>query len=889
MRKYFFVTFFVTCFITLAPIHGKDYFSGYLNKELNELLKCNFIAYYYLKSSEPDPDSFLDFVGEPEQFYWFIEYFLSVPFKVPWHLKHANVYNFLPCLKRSWVSEFLRKYEEPAIEELMESLDNEQRSFFSHTFKDKKPTGKFTAVAVKEFHKYCILPPIIETNIRIKGDGGYLTFQLNKDEYKIYLSSVGTHIAALKNLFLNMKDEKRKNTLKIIIENEKEKHVQVACPTFYMNLQYSKDCNNQPNFFACVDNYIRKACSYRDIKKNSENICDHLLFLFGSLRKTYMENFKKFLLQKDKQLTKPQSVWGVPLFKKYAPDDYRNKNKNIPTNIFKSLNAKNKLFFSFYDGIPKSAYYVDVQQPMMRLSDYVSSIYDKLHHFFNGFKQSPSQIKQLTIRELSHEIFDFSFKQEKDEIECKNVKKSLNLNLEVDVMKGAAAEKICKIIERHVLTKRPKISTKKFDFKIKLDDVHKGFRIRCILLSTHVEAYNIIRQLLNLESVLSLTRYTSLYLHKFFKSVKSLKGNFLYNNADALKYARSCGRSVLHVPAVLYRRNIYLAETFLSLYVGLSNLVSSNPSSPFFEYAIIGFLVTYFNKGSEKFILYFISIISVLYINVYYYEQLYCHYNDKFQILRSKMINPNVAHRVIANINKIINKSRYSQMRAVYRKFEGVGLFSKERMFEVLYDFDEFLSTKSGKEGVKFQDISDETVDLETTNDGIGYRIEDVFFESDQQESEEAMDDDMEDSIEGSDKNQQYNASQFINTVPDNVNLNINDKNKELELELYKYIGNLEEKGLATPGTSVQEPNVPSDVSSQRTAGRSIKPLYKDIKNKMEQVGKEVTNKRGKSLVSKIKKGVDIVESTNVLDEDSTKDSSVVDSGSSLDDVSDEI
>lgn len=239
-------------------------------------------------------------------------------------------------------------------------------------------------------------------------------------------------------------------------------------------------------------------------------------------------------------------------------------------------------------------------------------------------------------------------------------------------MKGIAAEKLCKIIEKFILTKDDASKPEK-------SDIHRGFRILCILISTHVEAYNIVRQLLNMESMISLTRYTSLYIHKFFKSVTLLKGNFLYKNNKAIRYSRACSKASLHVPSVLYRRNIYIPETFLSLYLGLSNLVSSNPSSPFFEYAIIEFLVTYYNKGSEKFVLYFISIISVLYINEYYYEQLSCFYPKEFELIKSRMIHPNIVDRILKGIDNLMKSTRYDKMRTMYLDFESSDIFSREK------------------------------------------------------------------------------------------------------------------------------------------------------------------------------------------------------------------
>ncbi|SBT76251.1 high molecular weight rhoptry protein 3, putative [Plasmodium ovale] len=866
MPTNFLVTFFVACLITFSSVQvaGLEPFSGFVNKKLRNLLQCNIIAYYHLREDGPDPGSFLDFVGEPEQFYWFIEHYLSVPFRLPNHLKHKDVHNFTPCLNRSWVSEFLKKYEDPDITALMAYLDKEQRAYFTYTFEKLEPVGKYTSFPIKEFHKYCILPPLIETNIKKKNTGKLLSFQLNKDEYKIYLGSVGTPISALKNVFLNMPDGKRKEDLKIIIDNQDGNSIFVNCPIYYLNLHYKKECGSQPNILKCLDTYIRNSCLKTGYSAESASLCEHLGFLFDALSDEYSQNFAKFLSNDDLHLVKPQSVWGVPLFSTYKPKDYEDAQGNLPTSVFKVLNKKNRLFLSFFDQIPKSPYYVEENKRLLQLSEYASSIFDKLHRFFYIFKKHGSSINPVSVKELSHNIIDFKFKKSSNSIQCENVKNSLNLNLDVELVKGIAAEKICKVIEKYVLTTQPKEQTLKGRFKLQLDDVHKGFRTQCILLSTHVEAFNIVRQLLNLESVLSLTRYTSLYLHKFFKSITSLKGNFLYDHPNAIKYARSCGRAVLHVPAVLYRRNIYLAETFLSLYLGLSNLVSSNPTSPFFEYAIIEFLVTYFNKGSEKFILYFISIISVLQINSYYYEQLYCHHQDKFEALRSKIIHPSIVSTIIENVKVLISSPRYSKMKSLFTKFDTEDIFDKRKVFELVYNFDTYMNSSDAQERAKLQEISDDAIDLETTNDGIGYRKADVFFETNQQDSYDPTEDDSE---EGANKKEQENASKFAHMVPDDENLSINDKNKELELELYKYIGSLDEKGLE-PGTFKDEP-YPPEAEPTKSTIQPVRPVSpSDEKNSDNaELKLELKKKKGKSPPAKLRKGVDFYESTPSLDQ----------------------
>ncbi|GAB65630.1 rhoptry protein [Plasmodium cynomolgi strain B] len=841
MRSKLFVTLFITCLVTLSYVQvlGKEHFSGFVNKKLKNLLQCNLVAYYNLRDNGPDPNSFLDFVGEPEQFYWFIEHYLSVPFSIPKNMKNKKGNNFKSCVNRSWVSEFLRKYEEPDINELMKFLDKEQKVYFSYTFENVEPVAKYTSFPLKEFHKYCILPPLIETNIKQKDSGKMLSLQLNREEYKIYLSSVGTPMSALKNLYLSMEDGEKKGILKNIVETKGTNDVFVNCPVYDLKLHYNKECGSQPNILKCLDNYIKELCERR-------------------ISGPYVQNFKKFLTRGDVHLVKPQSVWGIPLFTTYKPRDIQNSKNNVPSDVFKVLSSKNKLFLSFFDEIPKSPYYMEESQPLIKLSDFASSIFDKLHRFFYAFKKKGNEISPVSIKELIHNISDFSLKH--DTIECKAVKKSLNLDLEVEVAKGVAAEKICKIIEGLVLIK----GKKEKSVKKQMDDVHKGFRMQCILIGTHVEAFNIVRQLLNMESMLSLTRYTSLYLHKFFKSVTNLKEKFLYENPIAIRHARACGRAILHVPAVLYRRNIYIAETFLSLYLGLSNLVSSNPSSPFFEYAIIEFLVSYFNKGSEKFLLYLFSIVSVLYINIYYYEQLYCHHREQFELLRSKMIHPNVAERILENIKTLMKSPRYTKMRSFYMKFESEDMFDKRKVFEVLYSFDEFLNSSDAQQKAKMQDISDESIDLDTTSDGIGLRKEDLFFESEQGSMESV--DDMEEGLEGVDTNQRKKAAEYLKMVSDEEKANLADKNKELELDLYKYIGTLNQASLGVGTISSHSPSTAARMGLSSAGSGAIRPASKGVNQRLAQMGKDLKRMKGKDA-SKLRKGADFYESTVSLNQ----------------------
>ncbi|ANQ07397.1 Rhoptry protein [Plasmodium coatneyi] len=874
MRSKLFVTLFTTCLVTLSSVQGREYFSGFVDKKLKNLLQCNFVAYYNLRDNGPDPNSFLDFIGEPEQFYWFIEHYLSVPFTIPKNLKDKKEHNLSSCANRSWVSEFLRKYEEPDVKELMKYLDKEEKVYFSYTFENVEPVPKYTSFPLQEFHKYCILPPLVETSIKQKDQDGMLSFQLNQEEYKIYLSSVGSPISALKKLYQAMEDGERKVALKNILDNERSNDVFINCPVYDLKLHYHKECDSQPNVLKCLDNYIKKLCERRIAGKEKGTFCDHLLFLFDALKDPYVDNFKKFLTRDDVHLVKPKSVWGFPLFNTYKPRDIKNPNSNIPVDVFKVLSSKNKLFLSFFDQIPKGPHYMEESQGLVKLSDFASSIFDKLHRFFYAFKKKGNQISPVSVKELSHNISDFSFKRDTSNIECKKVKKSLNLDLEVEVVKGVAAQKICKIIELLVLKKGKKEKSGKKEF----EDVHKGFRIQCILIGTHVEAFNIVRQLLNMESMLSLTRYTSLYLHKFFKSVTTLKGNFLYDNPNAIKHARACGRAVLHVPAVLYRRNIYLAETFLSLYLGLSNLVSSNPSSPFFEYAIIEFLVYYYNKDPEKFLLYLFSIVSVLYINMYYYEQLFCHHKEQFELLKSKMIHPNIADRILENIKTLMKNPRYMKMRSFYLKFENEDLFDKRKVFDVLYAFDEFLNSTDAQQKAKIEEIPDESLELDNSNDGIGFRKEDIFFET-EQGSMESIAEELEEGAEGVDSNQQKKTAEYLKLVPDEEKVNLLDKNKELELELYKYIGTPKQTNAGVGTVSSHSPPTAAKMGHTAGGSKGIRPGAKGMNQKLGPMGKNLKRMKGKEA-SKLRKGVDFYESTMSLNQPPPGESASEEKGS---------
>lgn len=345
-----------SCVFTFAIIHDRTFF-------------------FFPPTQRSFHQSFLDFIGEPEQFYWFIEHYLSVPFSIPKNLKDKKEHNLSSCANRSWVSEFLRSYEEPDIKELMKYLDKEQKVYFSYTFENIEPVPKYTSFALKEFHKYCILPPLVETSIKQKDQDGMLSFQLNQDEYKIYLSSIGSPISALKKLYQSMEDGERKNSLKNILDNERSNDVFINCPVYNLKLHYHKECDSQPNVLKCLDSYIKKLCERRIAGKEKGTFCDHLLFLFDALKSPYIDNFKKFLTRDDVHLVKPQSVWTLPLFTTYNPRDIKNPNSNIPVDIFKVLNSKNKMFLSFFDQAPKSPYYMEESQGLVKLSDFASSIF----------------------------------------------------------------------------------------------------------------------------------------------------------------------------------------------------------------------------------------------------------------------------------------------------------------------------------------------------------------------------------------------------------------------------------------------------------------------------------------------------------------------------------
>ncbi|CRG99261.1 high molecular weight rhoptry protein 3, putative [Plasmodium relictum] len=795
MKSKIFATLFVTWSSVLVT--GREHFNGYLTQKLKILLECNFIAHYYLKGV-PEIDSFLDFIREPEQFYWFVEHYLSVPFKITQNLKDrtkngkiGSVNNISVCSGRSWVSEFLLNYKEPNISELLTYMDKKQKEFLSLNHINGTPVGKYTVFPIKEFHKYCILPPLIKTTISDNNnESKELIFHLNREEYKIYLSAIGSQLTAIKYLYVQIKDENRKKILRKILENESD--ISISCPTYNIKLHYTKDCSSSRTILKCLDNYIRRSCQRKIETRHSVSLCEHLFFLFENIKNPYSQNFKDFLSDGRLSLVKPQSVWNVPVFKVYKPNDFKDNSKNIETGVFKMLNNKNLVFLSFNDKIPKNLYYEVEIQPLTKLSLYASKISDKLLRFFYLFKKLSSPISPVSVEELNHNIKDFNFKEAKNEVKCQNVKKSLQLELDVETMKGIVTEKICKIIESHSLAKQvhKEIPSKPL---IIHDKIAKKFRIQCIVLSAFVEAYNIVRQILNLESILSLTRYTSLYLHKFFNSVTSLKGNFLYKNANALKYAAACSKAVLHVPAVLYKRNIYVAETFLSLYLGLSNLVSSNPSSPFFEFAIMEFLVTYFNKGSEKFVLYLITILSVLHLNIYYYEQIFCHFKEHFPTLKTKMIHPDIANRVLVNLKSLIGSRRYMEMFNLYKHFESDEIFNTQKVFSIIYDFQKYFESNKSKKEAKLEEISEVPIPLDTLNDGIGYREEDLLYEIDKEESiDPLLDVDLDDTESEDEIENPKNKSHFLDILSEGQDIcAYSRQDKQLELILSPYIGNV--------------------------------------------------------------------------------------------------
>ncbi|VWU51240.1 high molecular weight rhoptry protein 3, putative [Hepatocystis sp. ex Piliocolobus tephrosceles] len=678
------------CHISTLLINGREHFSEFLDKNLKQLLECNFTVYYHIRDKTPDPNAFLDFVEDPEQFYWFVKYYLSVPLQIPNTLKKKITYDLKVCEKRVWVQEFLNKYIEPDVKILMKHVDKEQRLYFLKLFGNIKPVGKYTSFPLKEFNGYCILPTII--NLNSKGFGkkrNILTFQLNKDEYKIYLNSDGSEVTALKNLYFKMPDGDRKNIIKDILENNKSHSIDFICPTYYLHFHYYKECHDTPHILHCIDNFIRKSCTQQNKQSDQQTrlpLCDHLSFILNSLNNDYIQLYEKFLMDENTHITTPKPVWHSPVFIVYKPKTYIS-NFDIPLNVFQILSEKNEIFLSFTNFLPDNPNYIDKKKSLVSLSSYASTNYDKLNFIWSIFKRTSKAIESVSMEELTTYIKNYDFKKKGKEPNCKHVKKSLNINLEVDFVKAAAADKICKTIEQIILQKKhgeykARIFSQKKKFAF--NDVHKGYRVFCILLATKVEGYNIIRQLLNLENILSLTRYTSLYLHKYLGTISSLKRKFMYQHMEILKYARSCESAVVHVPAVLYRRSLYVPESFLSLYLGLSNLVSSNPGSPFFDYAIIEFLLGYFNKGSGKFMSYFISIMSVLYINIYYYEQLFCYDYENFMRLKNKMIHPSLVEQIIQNLKFLLNIPKYTPIKKLYNQIEDDTIFDREKEYMLL-------------------------------------------------------------------------------------------------------------------------------------------------------------------------------------------------------------
>ncbi|SCM17412.1 high molecular weight rhoptry protein 3, putative [Plasmodium berghei] len=781
------------CTFSVSQVWGKEYFNGVLSQKLSVLLQCNFISYYNAKAGGPNPNAFLDFVEEPEQFHWFVDNYLSVPFKVPQHLSFNNEHDFKPCLKKKWVPEFLKEYEEPDISYLAKTLDNEQRHYYKDTFGDIEPVGKYTIFEVKEFDSYCILPPLVQTNIRDKNNKEYLSFQMDKTDYQIYLEVVGSKLSSMKHLCANMEYSEKKEIVKAITEGNNENSFKLICPSYYLKLHYNKECKSKDNILSCIDDHIKNSCLNSTKDDDNPNICYYLINLFNSLRDYQIEYFHKFLTTNELNLVKPRDPWVKPLFKVYSRKDLGNPKKNILPDVFKELEPKNKIYFSFSAGISSDSNYVDNTQTNFKLSKKKSNIFvDAFQNVFSIFKRKSPSISYVSVKELSHKIGDFSFKTPKAPIKCTSVKKSLDLSIEVDIFKVAGVENICNVIEKYALTKDSDFKKASKDKKLeKLDQIHKGFHIECILISTHIEAYNLIRQYLNLENVLSLVRYTSLYLHKFFKTVTSLKTHFLYNNMNALKYARSCGAAVLHIPSVLYRRNLYVPETFLSLYLGLSNLVLSNPSSPFFEYSIMDFFTSYFNKGSKKFIYYFISVISILHINRYYYEQIYCHHNKYFEALKSKMIHPEIVNNIIEKIKSILNTSRYSKMLELYNKIEDNTLFDYNEMVKILKDFDKFAQNKDVQERAQQQIDNEEKPEIKTLEDMAKFNEEWIpKFDPT--------------SVPYDDKDQpKPNPNiKFDENIRSDDNLTLADRDKELELELYRYIGTLNENKTASDSGS---------------------------------------------------------------------------------------
>ncbi|CAD2086299.1 high molecular weight rhoptry protein 3, putative [Plasmodium vinckei lentum] len=805
---------------SVSQVWGKEYFNGLLTQNLTDILQCNLISYYNSKPGGPDPDSFLDFVDEPEQFYWFVENYLAVPFSVPPHLSANSDHNWEPCLKKKWMSEFLKEYEEPDVSYLANILDKEQRFYYKDAFRGKEPVAKYAIFEIKEFDSYCILPPFVQTNIKNKDNKEYLSFQMDKTDYQIYLEMNGNKHSAMKHLYENMEYSEKKEIVKAIAEANNENSFQLICPSYYIKLHYNTECKPNSNILTCIDEHIKTKCL--DGVKNDENpnICDHLINLFNSLKDFQLESFHKFLTTDELKLTKPRGPWVHPLFHVYDRKDHLNPKINILPDEFKRFNPQNSIYFSFSAEIPEKYSYVDNVPMNFKLNKYSSSVFDTFQNIFSVFKKKSTPIPPASVKEISQKIEDFEFKTAKAPVQCMAVKKSLDLSIEVDIFKVAGVENICNVIDKYALTQDSDFKKKPKEKKMqKLDQIEKGFHIDCILVSTHVEAYNLIRQFLNLENVLSLVRYTSLYTHKFFKSVTSLKGNFLYDNPNAIKYARSCGSAVLYIPAVLYRRNLYVPETFLSLYLGLSNLVSSNPSSPFFEYSIIEFLVSYFNKGAAKFLYYFISIISVLHINRYYYEQIYCHHNKHFDALKSKMIHPDIVQSILKKLKSMLSSPRYAKMMELYNNLESDILFNYDEMIKILMKFDEFAQNKDVQERAQKKIDEEEKPEINSLEEMAKY-------------NEEWLPKLTKPTIPLDPKDKPNPNIKFDENVRSDDNLTLADRDKELELHLFKYIGNLPADKSAS--STENQTDLAFDEKVQPTDAEEMKAASKEHLNTLD-------------------------------------------------------
>ncbi|KEG00996.1 high molecular weight rhoptry protein 3, putative [Plasmodium vinckei vinckei] len=767
---------------SVSQVWGKEYFNGVLNQNLTDLLQCNFISYYNSKPDGANADAFLDFVEEPEQFYWFVDNYLSVPFAVPKHLSANSDHNWKPCLKRKWMNEFLKEYEKPDISYLANVLDKEQRIYYKNTFGDKEPVAKYTYFEIKEFDSHCILPPFVQTNLRNRHPDHYgemFSFQMDRKDYQLYLEKMDNKMSAMKHLYENMESSEKQKVVKEIIESKDENSFELVCPSHYIKMHYNTECKANRNILTCIDEHIKSKCL--DELKDDDNptICDYLSDLFNHLKDLQIENFQKFLTSDELRLTKPKGKWVDPLFLLHNKKDYLNPKITILPDQFKKFNPANSLYFSFSAEIPEKYSYVDYTPMNFNLNKYSSSVFDAFQSIFSVFKKKGPSIPPVSVKELSSKIEDFDFKTAKGPVKCSYVKKSLDLTIEVDIFKVAGVENICNIIDKYALTKDSDFNKKPKEKKMQnLDQIEKGFHIDCILISTHIEAYNLIRQFLNLENVLSLIRYTSLYTHKYLKSVTSLKGNFLYDNPNAIKYAGSCGNAVLYIPAVLYRRNLYVPETFLSLSLGLSNLVSSNPSSPFFEYSIIEFLVKYFNKGTAKFLYYFISIVSILHINRYYYEQIYCHHNKHFDALKSKMIHPDIVESILNKLKSLLSAPRYAKMMELYKNLESDTLFNYNEMVKILMKFDEFAQNKDVQEKAQKKIDEEEKPEVNSLEEMAKYNEEWLSKLTNLTPEQDP-------------RNKPNPRVRFNEHVRSDDNLTMVDRDKELELRLFKFIGNV--------------------------------------------------------------------------------------------------